>query len=172
MVGLAARIVMSAVQVAGSVIAMQLGLSFAMSVDPAQGGQGAVLSAFLSLLALTLILVTDLHYLLINAMQNSFVLFPTGSVPSLADAAQWSIKLVSGAFALGIQMSAPFLVFGIVFQVTAGIVSRLMPQVQIFFLTVPLTILAGFTLLMFTLSAMMLLFLRVFAETIGPLLGQ
>jgi flagellar biosynthetic protein FliR len=172
MIGLAARFVMSSVHVAGNVIAAQLGLSMAMSSDPAQnGGQGALVGSFLSLLALTLIVVTDLHHLLIGAMRNSYSTFPVGGALSTGDLAQWAIQLMSGMFALAMQMAAPFVVFALVLQFTAGIVSRMMPQVQIFFITVPISILGGFTLLMFSLSAMMMAFLRAFGETLGPLAG-
>lgn len=171
-IGLATRFVMASVHVAGNVIAAQLGLSMAMSSDPAQnGGQGAIVGNFLSLMALTLIVVTDLHHLLIGAMKNSYALFPVGGAVSTGDLAQWAIQLMSGMFAVAMQMSAPFIVFALVLQFTAGIVSKMMPQVQIFFVTVPISILAGFVLLMFSLSAMMMLFLKVFGETIGPLAG-
>lgn len=171
-IGLATRFVMAGVHVAGNVIAAQLGLSMAMSSDPAQnGGQGAIVGNFLSLLALTLIVVTDLHHLLIGAMKHSYVLFPPGGAVSTADMAQWAVQLMAGMFALAMQMAAPFLVFALVLQFTAGIVSRMMPQVQIFFITVPISILGGFVLLMFSLSAMMMLFLKTFGETVGPLAG-
>jgi flagellar biosynthetic protein FliR len=171
-IGMATRFVMASVHVAGNVIAAQLGLSMAMSSDPAQnGGQGAIVGNFLSMTALTLIVVTDLHHLLIGAMKNSYALFPVNGTVAVNDLAQWAIKLMSGMFALAMQMSAPFIVFALVLQFTAGIVSRMMPQVQIFFITVPISILAGFVLLMFSLSAIMMLFLKVFGETIGPMAG-
>lgn len=173
MIGLAARFITAAVQIAGHVIAMQLGLSFAMTADPSQGGgQGAILGTFMSLMAITLILATDLHHLLIGAMRHSYVLFPPGAPVSAGEAAQWALSLFSAAFALGIQMASPFLAFGIVFQVTAGIISRMMPQVQIFFLTVPVSILGGYVFFMFTLSAMMMLFLNSFSETMAPMAGM
>jgi flagellar biosynthesis protein FliR len=172
MVGLSARFVMSAVHIAGNVIAAQLGLSFAMSADPSQnGGQGAIIGTFLSMTAMTMILVTDLHYLLIAAMRNSYVLFPPMSAVDTGQAAQWSIQLMGSAFALAMQLSAPFIVFALVIQFVAGLISRLMPQVQIFFMTVPVTVLAGFTLLMFSLSAMMAAFLQGFEEAVRPLAG-
>lgn len=171
-IGMATRFVMSSVHIAGNVIAAQLGLSMAMSSDPAQnGGQGAIVGTFLSMTALTLILVTDIHHLLIGAMKNSYVLFPPGGAVSTADLAQWAIQLMAGAFALAMQMAAPFLVFALVLQFAAGIVSRMMPQVQIFFVTVPIAILGGFVLLMFSLSAIMMLFLKAFGETVAPLAG-
>jgi flagellar biosynthesis protein FliR len=172
-IGMATRFVMAGVHVAGNVIAAQLGLSMAMSSDPAQnGGQGAIVGNFMSLMALTLIVVTDLHHLLIGAMKHSYTLFPVGGAVSTADMAQWAVQLMAGMFAMAMQMAAPFLVFALVLQFTAGIVSRMMPQVQIFFITVPISILGGFVLLMFSLSAMMMLFLKVFGETVGPMAGS
>jgi flagellar biosynthetic protein FliR len=172
MVGLSARFVMSAVHMAGNIIAAQLGLSFAMSADPSQnGGQGAIIGTFLSMTAMTLIFVSDLHYLLIGAMRHSYTLFPPMAAVDTGPAAQWSIQLMSSAFALAMQLSAPFIVFAVVIQFTAGLISRLMPQVQIFFMTVPVTILGGFALLMFSLSAMMMAFLQTFEQTLRPLAG-
>jgi flagellar biosynthetic protein FliR len=100
-IGLAARFVMGSVHVAGNVIAAQLGLSMAMSSDPSQnGGQGAIVGTFLSMTALTLILVTDMHHLLIGAMKNSYTMFPPGGPAPAADFAQWAIKLMADSFAL------------------------------------------------------------------------
>lgn len=172
MIGLATRFIMAAVNVAGNLIALQLGLSFAMTADPSQGGsQGAIMGTFMGLMAVTLILATDLHHLLIGAMRHSYILFPVGGGVDAGEAAQWALNLFTAAFSLGVQMAAPFLAFGIVFQVTAGVISRMMPQVQIFFLTVPVSILGGFVFFMFTLSAMMMLFLKTFSETVSPMAG-
>ncbi|HAH11124.1 MAG TPA: flagellar biosynthetic protein FliR, partial [Alphaproteobacteria bacterium] len=169
--GILGRLVMSAVNVAGTIVATQMGLAFATSVDPSQEGQGAVVGAFLNLTAIAMIFATDLHHLLIAAVRQSYDLFPSGGIPPTAEMAQWSAQLMSAAFATGVQIAAPFLVFGIVFNVAAGVVSRLMPQVQIFFLVAPLTILGGFVLLMFGLSAMMAVFLKFFETSLRPLAG-
>ena len=84
--------------------------------------------------------------------------FPTG------DARRCVIETVAGAFTLGVQMAAPFLVFGLVLYGAAGVVSRLMPQLQIFFLAMPLNILAGFVLLVLLMGAMMIWFLDVLRD--------
>ena len=166
-IGLAARLVMSALDVAGNIIALQTGLSFAQNVDPTQGKQGAMVATFLSMLAVTLIFATDLDHLLIAAMRDSYLIFKPGAALPVGDFLKMAVTAVSGAFTLGVQLSAPFLVFGLVFYLGLGILSRLMPQIQIFFIAMPGNIGLGFALLFLLLGAMMTWFLQGFGQTMA-----
>ena len=157
--GLTARLTISALEVAGSVIAQQLGLGFVTAVDPSQGEQGAILSNFLTMLAITLFFATDMHHLVLAALNDSYTLFEPGEVPSTGDVAALVTKTVAGAFRIGIQLSAPFLVFGLVFNLGLGVLSRLMPAMQVYFLALPLSILIGFLFLALVLGSMMGMFL-------------
>jgi len=157
--GLTARLTISALEVAGSVIAQQLGLGFVTAVDPTQGEQGIILGTFLTMLGITLFFATDMHYLVIAALNDSYTLFAPGEVPSTGDVAALMTKTVSGAFRIGIQLSAPFLAFGLLFNLGLGVLSRLMPQMQVFFIALPLSILIGFLFLILVLGSMMGLFL-------------
>ena len=165
-IGLLLRMVLGAVQVAGNVIATQTGLAFAQGVDPTQGSQGAIISMFLSLLATTLIFVGDLHHMLIGGIVHSFTLFPPGHFPATKDFVTLALETMGGMYLVGIQMSAPFIVFGLVVYGGAGVVARMMPQLQIFFLVTPLNILAGFVILGLSLSTMMMWFLDYFSSRI------
>ncbi len=157
--GLTARLTISALEVAGSVIAQQLGLGFVTAVDPTQGEQGAIVGNFLTMLGVTLFFATDMHYLVIAALNDSYTLFEPGEVPATGDVAALVTKTVSGAFRIGMQLSAPFLVFGLLFNLGLGVLSRLMPQMQVFFVALPLSILLGFLFLVLVLGAMMGTFL-------------
>jgi flagellar biosynthetic protein FliR len=157
--GLTARLTISALQVAGSVIAQQLGLGFVTAVDPTQGQQGLIVGNFLTLLGVTLIFATDLHHLVIAGLHDSFRLFAPGEVPAASDVAALVTNTVAGAFRVGIQLSAPFLVFGLVFNIALGVLSRLMPQMQVYFVAVPLSIMIGFLILLIVVGAMMAAFL-------------
>jgi len=157
--GLTARLTISALQVAGSVIAQQLGLGFVTAVDPTQGQQGLIVGNFLTLLGVTLIFATDLHHLIIAGLHDSYRLFQPGEVPAAADVATLVTNTVGGAFRVGIQLAAPFLVFGLVFNVALGVLSRLMPQMQFYFVAVPLSIMIGFLILLIVVGAMMASFL-------------
>ncbi|SFV30838.1 flagellar biosynthetic protein FliR [Devosia crocina] len=150
------RITVMATQVAGAIVAFQTGLSGAMASDPTQQGmQSAVFASFLSFLGITLIFATDLHHMALAAIFDSYAVFsPTMPIIS-EDAMQLAVRTVSGAFSVGVQMSAPFIVFGLVFNFGAGILARLMPALQVYFILMPANILAG--LILFALLLMMMM---------------
>jgi flagellar biosynthetic protein FliR len=158
LLGLTARLAISALQVAGTVIAQQLGLGFVTAVDPTQNQQGVLIGNFLAMLGVTLIFATDLHLLIIEALNDSYTLFAPGEMPLVGDMAHLITRTVATAFKIGIQLSAPFLVFGLLFNLGLGVLSRLMPQMQVFFVGLPLTIMIGLLLLVIVLGAMMGLF--------------
>lgn len=170
-IGGTARLAMGALAVGGTIISMQTGLGMARTIDPTQGTQGAVVSSFFSILAITLIFVTDMHHLMFLAMRDSYTLFaPMTSYPT-ADFAQMAVEAMSGAFRIAFQLAAPFIVFGLIFFVGIGLLARLMPQVPIFFIAMPLNIILGFLLLMFLLSTLMMWFLGYFEETLSHFLA-
>ncbi|MBO9587671.1 flagellar biosynthetic protein FliR [Devosia sp.] len=157
------RITTMATQIAGAIVAFQAGLSGAMAADPTQQGmQSAVFTSFLSFLGITLIFATDLHHMALAAIYDSYDVFsPTMPIMS-EDAMQLALKTVAGAFSVGVQMSAPFIVFGLVFNLGAGILSRLMPQLQVYFILMPANILAGLVLFALLLMMMMGWYLSAF----------
>jgi flagellar biosynthetic protein FliR len=157
--GLTARLTISALEVAGSVVAQQLGLGFVTAVDPTQGEQGVIVGNFLTLLGVTMFFATDMHHLVIAALNDSYTLFEPGEVPAVGDIAALVTRTVAGAFRIGIQLSAPFLVFGLLFNAGLGLLSRLMPQMQVFFVALPLSILIGLLFLVLVLGSMMGIFL-------------
>jgi flagellar biosynthetic protein FliR len=164
LVGTMARIIMSALQTAGMLIATQTGLAYAQTVDPtSHGEQGAVIGNFLSLLGVVMIFATNLHHLAIAAVAGSYHLIAPGGALPTGDMAQLTIQLVSGSFALGFQLAAPFLVFGFALSVGIGVLARLMPQLQIYFVAMPLNILVGFLLMVLILGSMMTLFLNFYS---------
>lgn len=166
--GMTARLTISALSVAGAVIAQQMGLGFVTAVDPTQGQQNVIVANFLTVLGITLIFATDLHHLIIAALNDSYRLFTPGEILPFGDIAQLVVKVVSSAFRVGIQLSAPFLVFGLLFNVGLGILSRLMPQMQVFFVAMPLSILLGFVILFMVIGMMM----GTFTEFLGQVLRQ
>jgi flagellar biosynthesis protein FliR len=157
--GLSARLTISALEVAGSVIAQQLGLGFVTTIDPTQGEQGVLIGNFLTMLGITLFFATDMHHLVIAALNSSYDLFEPGEVPAVGDVAALVTKIAAGAFRIGIQLSAPFLAFGLLFNIGLGVLSRLMPQMQVFFVALPLSILIGLLFLLLVLGTMMGFFL-------------
>lgn len=160
--GATARVTLAALQVAGSIIAQQMGLGFVSSIDPTQGEQGVLVGNFLTMLGVTLLFATDSHYLVIAALNDSYRIFSPGELAASGDVAALATHAFAGAFKIGLQLSAPFLVFGLVFNIGLGVLARLMPQMQVYFVGVPLSILAGFLIFALVLAAMMGTFLGYF----------
>ena len=167
LVGAMAAIIMSALQVAGFLIASQIGLSYAQTLDPTQNTQGAVVGNFLTLLGTVMIFLTDLHHLAIGAIAGSYRMLPPGGHLPTGDMAQLVIKLVSSSFALGFQLAAPFLVFGFAVYAALGILAKLMPQLQVFFVAVPINILCGFVIMLAMLGSMITLFLNYYTTSMA-----
>ena len=160
--GATARVTLSALQVAGSVIAQQLGLGFVTAVDPTQGQQGLLIGNFLTVLGLTLLFATDTHHLVIAALNESYRIFSPGELLSTGDVAALATRAFAEAFKIGLQLSAPFLVFGLVFNIGLGVLARLMPQMQVYFVGVPLSIMVGFLIFALVITAMMGTYLNYF----------
>lgn len=157
--GLAVRFILSVMQTAGTTIAFQMGLGFALNVDPSQGTQGVLLGNFLGLLGVTLIFLSDLHHLALAGIVRSYDLFGISDPIPVGDFTQFAIQSAAQAFRVAIQISAPFMVFGLIFYLGLGILSRLMPQLQIFMIAMPLNILGGFLLLAAMLTSLMGLYI-------------
>jgi flagellar biosynthesis protein FliR len=165
LLGMTARLAIAGLQVAGAIIAQQMGLGFVTAVDPTQNQQGVIVGNFLAMLGITLIFSTNLHYLVIAALDDSYTLFRPGELPLTGDMAAHITHTIAGMFRIAVQISAPFLVFALVFNIALGLLSRLMPQMQVFFVGLPLTILAGLTIFVFVIGAMMTTYL-VYVEDV------
>jgi len=170
LIGTIARLSMTALHVAGTVIAFQSSLAFALTMDPTQGIQGALIASLFSLMGVVLIFATGLHHVLIRALYDSYVLFKPGEVPITGDLAQLVTEVVADSFRIGIKMSAPFLVYGVVLYTGIGLLARLMPQLPFFFVIMPLQIWAAFFVLAITISGIMLYFMSYFEGRISDLL--
>jgi flagellar biosynthetic protein FliR len=167
--GATARVTLSALSVAGSVIAQQLGLGFVTSVDPTQGQQGLLIGNFLTILGITLLFATDSHHLVISALNESYRIFSPGETMLTGDIADLATRAFAAAFKIGMQLSAPFLVFGLVFNIGLGVLARLMPQMQVYFVGVPLSIMVGFLIFALVLTAMMGTYLNYFVGVMHEL---
>lgn len=170
--GLATRAVMAALQTAGNIVASQIGLSYAMSVDPTAGGQEAAIGNFLTLLGVTLIFATDLHHLAIAAIRDSYALLPPVGVPDSGDAAKLAVMAVGRGFALALRIAAPFVAFALLFNLGLGVLARLMPQLQVFFLAQPLSVLLGVVILLASLGLMMSVFLLDLGDFLKDMGGR
>lgn len=159
MLGAGARLFMSALQVAGATVGLASGLGFAQQVDPIANQTATIFSAFFSLLGVVALMAAGLHRLMISAAAESYTVFPAGGLPMLGDAVQYIINAVSDSFRLGIQIAAPLLVFSLIFNMSLGLVARLLPQIQVFMIAMPLSVLLGLAVLALSLGGGMTVWL-------------
>ncbi len=164
--GALARMIMGALTTAGMALAYMSALANALVNDPAVQQQGSIAGSFLSITALLLIFVLDLHHLILAAIIDSYALFPPGDLPPVGDFSQMISRVAADSFHLGVKLATPFLVVGLLFYLGVGLLARLMPQVQIFFVVMPLQLYLGFAMFAISLPVMLGWFLGVFEDTL------
>jgi flagellar biosynthetic protein FliR len=168
MIGGILRLFMTSLAVAGEIVSIQTTLSFAQTANPAMGGSSATLATFLSLMGMVLIMTTNLHHLFIAAIVKSYSLFPFTRPVQVADAGQLAVQMVGKSFALGLQMSAPVLVFSLIFNLATGLVGRVMPQFQVFFVASPLMVLLGLSLFALSLGVIGMVWVDRYRDALAP----
>jgi flagellar biosynthetic protein FliR len=162
--GMMARMIMGIVDTAGSMIGTQIGLASAMLFNPTMVQQTGIISLFMTVVAVTAIMMTDLHHLGIIALVDGYQLFSLKAPLMMGDMANYLLKLADQTMMIGLQLAAPLVVMGLIFNLGVGILARLMPQIQIFFIAVPLQIGFGFLALMMAGSVMIRIFLESYED--------
>ena len=159
MLGLVMQIMTMALAVCGEAVSIQTTLSFSQTTNPMEAEPGSSVSSFLSVMSIALIFATGVDHLFLSAMARSYVLFQPAKAAPLMDMATLAVKTFTESFALGIQLAAPVIVFSIVFNVAVGLVGRMMPQFQVFFVATPLSVLFGLSVFALSLGAIALVWL-------------
>lgn len=158
MIGGILKIFLGALTTAGEVISLQTTLGFAQTANPSQAQPTVALSAFLAMLGLLLVMTTNLHHMFIAAIAESFRLFPFSRPVPVQDGAALALQTVSSSFALGVQLAAPVIVFSLVFNLATGLIGRVMPAFQIFFVASPLSVLLGLSIFALSLGGIGMVF--------------
>jgi flagellar biosynthetic protein FliR len=170
-IGTMARLLVAGLEIAGTLISFQLGLATAAIFNPLLSEQGQVASVLISITGLVLIFETDMHHLMLRGLVDSYGLFVPGALPPIGDFTESIGRMVSKSFMMAMQMAAPFLLMSTIMYVALGLVTRLMPQLQIFFIALPLQIGLGFLLLSLTFGVLMLFFLSNFNDVMRGFLA-
>ena len=167
MIGVILRLFMSSLAAAGEIISIQSTLSFAQTANPTQAAPSPTLGAFLGLFGLVLIMATNMHHLFLSAIVRSYTLFPFTRALPVADANALAVQTVSRSFALGLQLSAPVVAFSLIFNIATGLVGRVMPQFQIFFVASPLMILLGLSIFALSLGVIGMVWIDHYRDLVG-----
>ena len=153
MMGFAFQLVISAIITGGQVVALQMGLGFSLMVDPQNGAQAPVLSQLYVLMVLLVFLGLDGHLVMIEILTDSFIYMPIsekGLVPdNLWQLVSWGSLIFSGAVGIALPAIASLLIVNMSF----GVMTRAAPQLNIFAIGFPITMMMGFAVILLTLPS-------------------
>jgi flagellar biosynthetic protein FliR len=150
-IGITLRIAFAAIDFAGALIGLQMGLSFAVFYDPQNTAQTPVLSEFLGLLATLVFLAMNGHLLALSVLAESFKILPVGTAPIAAGGFKALIAWTATLFSAGVLLSLPLVAALLIANIGMGVLSRVAPQLNLFAIGFPVTMMAGFTVLMVSL---------------------
>ena len=153
------RLMVDVLETTGSIVALQIGLSNASILNPTLGAQSALPSAFLSAAGLVLLFSSGLYQEMFQGIIVSYDAFPPGGIYMPGDVAHSVIHFMSSAFICGIQIAMPFIVVGLLMFISLALIQRVVPQVQLFMVTLPAQIWGGLTLMSLTIGSMLTLWL-------------
>ena len=145
--GWLARLMALALPIAGQYIAYMMGVANVLQPDPELGSEATPIAQLFAVVAPVAILVTGLYALPLAALAGSYRLIPAGALLPPADSTQTAVRAVGMAFALAVRLASPFLLVAIVWHVAIGLLARLVPRLQVYFVVMPGQILGGIVLL-------------------------
>ncbi|MEZ5569440.1 MAG: flagellar biosynthetic protein FliR [Halioglobus sp.] len=151
--GFIVQLIFGAAVIAGQTIAMTIGLGFAMSVDPQNGVQVPVLSQFYVILATLIFVAVDAHLFLIEFLVHSFTLLPVGALALRDTFAMDVVLLGSSMFLTSLLLVMPAMTAVLLINIAFGVITRAAPQLNIFAVGFPITILAGFVFIFLSLPS-------------------
>lgn len=169
--GFALRVIFSAINLTGEQIGFQMGIGFAVFYDPQNSTQVPVVAQLLALLQILVFLSINGHLMMVATLAQSFQAIPISTTPLAAGSwlnlAEWGGRI----FSAGLLMAMPVTVALIVTNLSLGVLTRAAPQLNLFAIGFPITIIGGFTMLLFSLGYLAVPLQRLFEEGLQMMLG-
>lgn len=160
-IGFTMRLFFAAVDIAGEMIGLQMGLSFAVFFNPQTGGQSSVVAELLNLVSLLIFLALDGHLLLISVLIKTFEWIPIGSTLN-AEAMLMIVRYAAVMFLSGILLALPLIATLLITNVALGVLTRAAPQLNLFAVGFPVTLSVGLIVLLVSLSYLAPMLQRLF----------
>ncbi len=162
LIGGMARMIFSALDVAGRIFSTMGGLMNSQLFNPIFASQGSLVGAFFIITAMALLFSTNLHHMVIRGMFFSYDVFPFGEMPDIRSLAETMATALSKSFELGFMLAAPIVIVGLLLHILKALFARLVPQIQVLILFLPAQITIGLITLMFVTSTVFLFWLEYF----------
>ncbi|MRR35234.1 flagellar biosynthetic protein FliR [bacterium] len=163
--GLLSLIIFAAVEFCGQICGIQIGLSIVTEIDPSQGDQQSIIAIFQEMFATLLFLSLGVHHVFIGALVESYSVLPVGTWTMSEGLLNFLVVTISHVFVLAIKLAAPVMVTLLLTSVMLGIMARAFPQMNVFFVSMPLNIGIGFIILGLSLTV----FLHTLRGSFGAL---
>lgn len=152
--GFAVNMTLAAVFLAGQLMDMPIGFSMAGIFDPNLGIQTPILAQFLRVMMILVLFIVNGHHALIRALTASFEIVPIGGIQFGSDTLQVLLTSFSGLFLLGFRMALPVVAALLLTDIALGIVTRAVPQINVFVIGFPIKIVVGLLVFLFALPAL------------------
>lgn len=164
MLGLTLRIAFAAVDVAGELIGLQMGLSFATNFDPINGGSTPVIAEFLGMFTSLVFLAMNGHLLTLMVLSESFTLLPISTTPFHSAALSTVVGFGASLFATGVLLALPLITALLVTNLALGVLARIAQQLNLFAIGFPVTLSLGLIVLMLSLPYIGFALERIFTQ--------
>jgi flagellar biosynthetic protein FliR len=162
-IGLTGRVFFLALDFMGTAVATFLGFSNVPGIPLETGEPNPTIAAIVTVTAVTLFFLTDLHWEVLRGLVASYQVLPVGE----GFQAQFSLvkfaDVLRDAFSLALQISAPFMIYSIAINVLFGIINKLAPQIAVYYISLPFVALGGLFVIYFTVGDI----LKIFIESFG-----
>jgi flagellar biosynthetic protein FliR len=163
-IGVMGRVFFVALETIGMAVSMSIGLSQNIGAPIDEDQPLPALTTLLTLGATALLFFTDLHLEILKAIAASYRMLPPGAGFSTQFALAQVSDKTAQAFMIALRLGSPFLIFSIVVNLAIGLTNRLVPAVQIFFISQPFLLLGGLLLLYFSIKPMLSMFIEAFGQ--------
>ncbi|MBL7188339.1 MAG: flagellar biosynthetic protein FliR [Phycisphaerae bacterium] len=165
--GLVAALLFAPVRISGRIIEREMGLAMAEILDPLTGDRSQPVGSLLEMIFVVLFLSANGHHLLLSIISRSYETFPVGRIPTIAVLAAGVIKAGSTMLMVGLKLAAPILAAFLLLMVILAVLARIMPDMNILFISLPLRVGLGLFLM-----AIFLPFMYSFVSEFAALMGR
>lgn len=168
--GFTMRLIFTAIEMAGELAGLQMGLGFASFYDPVNSSYLPIIARWLGMVAILAFLATDGHLYMLSVLAESFTTLPIGnSMPAggFYGVASWGGSI----FMYGLQISLPIVAALLITNVALGILTRAAPQLNLFAVGFPITLTIGFIVMLLSMPYLGALLNRVELDGLAKMLG-
>lgn len=162
--GFLSSFLFATIELAGQLIAIQMGFAMANVLDPLTQNQSTVISQFYTLLAIMIFMAMDGHHFLLSGLYQSFSAAPLASARFTAELSKVNMKMMSSLFISASKIGAPVIVALLITSIALGLVSRAVPQMNVFFVGIPLNIGLGLAVIAYSLPLFSVVFREMFVQ--------